>query len=143
MLALQALCVFEALGDAFRPQLARFLADDDVLADLGIESPLDSEMMQFARALADGAWIARRELDERLQRTAEHWTLERMTPVDRNILRLGLFELLHNPETPTAVVVNEAVELARLFGDTESTSFVNGVLDALRREIGQSAAPCG
>jgi N utilization substance protein B len=134
MLALQALCAYEAVGDSFRTELPRFLADDEILADLGILSPLADDLNAFARSLADGAWAERRALDDHLQRTATHWSLTRMTPVDRNVLRLGLFELLHMPQTPAAVVIDEAINLARQFGDTDSPAFVNGVLDALRRE---------
>src|SRR5262245_3005580 len=139
MLALQALCAYEAVGDSFRSQLPRFLADDEILADLGIDGPLDEYLTIFARHLADGAWSERRELDEHLQRTATHWSLTRMTPVDRNVLRLGLYELLHVPQTPPAVTIDEAINLARQFGDTDSPAFVNGVLDALRRESTVSA----
>jgi N utilization substance protein B len=134
MLALQALCAYEAVGDSFRTELPRFLSDDEILADLGIVGPLDDDLAAFARALADGAWSQRSALDEHLQRTATHWSLARMTPVDRNVLRLGLYELLHVPQTPPAVAIDEAINLARQFGDTDSPAFVNGVLDALRRE---------
>ena len=134
MLALQALCAYEAVGDSFRSELPRFLADEEILADLGIQPPLDDDSAVFARTLADGTWAKRRELDEHLQRTATHWSLTRMTPVDRNVLRLGLYELFHTEKTPPAVVIDEAINLARHFGDTDSPAFVNGVLDALRRE---------
>lgn len=136
MLALQALCTLEAVGENFRTELPRFLADEENLVDLGIPEMPDSDMLQFARRLADGAWTDRKALDERLEKSAAHWSLARMTPVDRNVLRLGLFELLTMPETPAAVVVNEAIELAKLFSDTESPGFVNGILDAVRRELG-------
>lgn len=134
MLALQALCAYEAVGDSFRSELPRFLVDHEILADLEIDAPLDDDLAAFARALADGAWSQRSGLDEHLQRTATHWSLTRMTPVDRNVLRLGLYELLHVPQTPPAVAIDEAINLARQFGDTDSPAFVNGVLDALRRE---------
>ena len=134
MLALQALCAYEALGDSFRSELPRFLVDDEILADLEISGPLDDDLTAFARTLADGAWSRRSELDEHLQRTSTHWSLTRMTPVDRNVLRLGLYELLHTGQTPPAVAIDEAINLARQFGDTDSPAFVNGVLDALRRE---------
>ena len=62
-----------------------------------------------------------------------------MTPVDRNVLRLGLYELLEHPETPPQVVINEAIELARRFGDADSPAFVNGVLDAIRRSVVEPA----
>lgn len=133
-LALQALCAFEAVGEDFGRQLSEFLADEQVLADLRIEIPPSDELASFARTLAQGTWAQREKLDERLSRTAAHWSLSRMTPVDRNILRLGLHELLAHPDTPPQVVINEAIELARRFGDADSPAFVNGVLDAVRRE---------
>lgn len=135
MLALQALCTLEAVGDNFRTELPRFLADEENLADLSLRETPDPETLQFARRLAEGAWTDRTALDAHLEKSAAHWSLARMTPVDRNLLRLGLYELINLPETPAAVVVNEAIELARLFSDAESPAFVNGILDAARREV--------
>ena len=74
------------------------------------------------------------ELDERIARHAEHWRLERMPAVDRNVLRLAVYEMIH-AGTPPAVVIDEALELARRFSGEESVQFVNGVLDAIHREI--------
>ena len=76
-----------------------------------------------------------------LSRHVARWSLKRMQPVDRNLLRLGLFELLEQPDTPYRVVINEAVELAQQFGGTESPGFVNGVLDGLRHELNLSGEP--
>lgn len=142
-LALQALCVYEALGDAFASQLNEFLRDEVVLDDLGIECPPQAELLTFARELANGAWAHKPAYDELLNRTVTHWRVNRMPPVDRNVLRIGLFELLGQRATPPAIVINEAVELARQFGDKDSPSFVNGVLDAIRRGAApaQPAAP--
>ncbi len=134
-LALQGLCAYEAVGSDFDAQLHELIDDPEIHADLGLESPLHPEVRRFAQALARGAWQHRDELDERLSRASEHWSLSRMTPVDRNILRLGLYELLYHPDTPPQVVLNEAVELAKRFGDANSPAFVNGVLDALRRSL--------
>ena len=75
------------------------------------------------------------EIDERIARHAEHWRIERMPGVDRNILRLAVFEMTH-AGTPAAVTIDEALELARKFSGEESVQFVNGVLDAVRRELG-------
>ncbi len=143
-LALQALCAYDALGADFDPQLGEFLNDPEVHADLAIPSPLSAEARRFAERLARGAWQQRDELDRWIGRASQHWSISRMTPVDRNILRLGLYELLCHPETPPQVVLNEAVELAKRFGDANSPAFVNGVLDAVRRLIDgqrQAAAP--
>ena len=135
MLALQALCAYEAIGNDFEQQLSAFLHDTEALADLEIEQPPPGELLRFANQLAREAWGHRKSLDNRLSQTASHWSLSRMTPVDRNVLRLGLHELLDHPETPPQIVINEAIELARRFGDADSPAFVNGVLDALRRTI--------
>ena len=74
------------------------------------------------------------EVDEQIAKHAEHWRMERMPPVDRNILRLAVYEMQH-VGTPAAVVIDEALELARRFSNEESVQFVNGVLDAVHREI--------
>lgn len=73
-------------------------------------------------------------IDERITRNAEHWRLERMPAVDRNILRLAVYEMTH-AGTPAPVTIDEAVELARKYSGEESVQFVNGVLDAVRREL--------
>ena len=73
-------------------------------------------------------------IDDRITRHAEHWKIPRMPAVDRNILRLSVYEMLHT-ETPAAVAIDEALELARRFSGEESVHFVNGVLDAVRREL--------
>jgi transcription antitermination protein NusB len=74
------------------------------------------------------------EVDERITRHAEHWRMERMPAVDRNILRLAVYEMVH-VKTPAAVAIDEALELARRFSHEESVQFVNGVLDAVHREL--------
>lgn len=88
----------------------------------------------FAAELVNGAIQHLEEVDERIRRHAEHWRLERMPGVDRNILRLAVYEMLH-ARTPAAVVIDEALELARKFSSEESVQFVNGVLDAVHREL--------
>jgi len=95
----------------------------------------EPEVEQFAQALFEGTIGEVEELDRRIRGQAEHWRLERMAAVDRNLLRLALFELLHYPETPPAVVINEALEIARRFSDKDSVDFVNGVLDAIRKGL--------
>jgi N utilization substance protein B len=88
----------------------------------------------FARELVHGVVAHRDKLDPLIARHATHWRLDRMAAVDRNILRLAAYETLYT-ETPEAVVIDEAVGLARRFGGDASPGFVNGVLDALAREV--------
>jgi len=93
----------------------------------------DQELVEFARSLLSGVRRNRPELDEMLAAKADNWTLDRMAVTDRNVLRLGAFEILY-AETPGRVAINEAVELAKRFGTRQSAQFVNGVLDRLLHE---------
>jgi N utilization substance protein B len=88
----------------------------------------DQELIDFGRMLLAGVRKHRAEIDQLLVERADNWTLERMAVTDRNILRLGAFEILHS-ETPERVAINEAVELAKRYGAKQSPHFVNGVLD--------------
>ncbi|HXK10341.1 MAG TPA: transcription antitermination factor NusB [Vicinamibacteria bacterium] len=92
-------------------------------------------MRAMAERLACGAQSRAAELDEAIAEAATHWRLDRIATVERTILRLGAYELSAETETPAAVVLDEAVELAKRFGDAESPAFVNGVLDAIRRRV--------
>ena len=92
-------------------------------------------MRAMAERLAVGAQGRAQELDREIVAAAANWRLDRMAPVDRTILRLGAYELVAEPETPPAVVLDEAIELAKRFGEADSPAFVNGVLDAIRRQV--------
>ena len=87
------------------------------------------EVREFADFLLRGTLANLTKLDEELARQTAHWRLERLAAVDRNILRLAMFELMHEPDTPPAVVIDEAIEIAKKYGAEESGRFVNGVLD--------------
>ncbi len=87
----------------------------------------------FAAALVEGTVERIEELDKQISRHAEHWRLDRMPAVDRNILRLAVYEMTYGG-SPGAVVIDEALELARKFSNEDSVQFVNGVLDAIHRE---------
>lgn len=100
---------------------------------LGVQTPPpESAAAAFARQLVDSVLEHRPELDGELAACATNWKVERMAIVDRNVLRLGLAELISCPETPYKVVLNEAVELAKRFSSEEAAAFVNGILDKLR-----------
>jgi N utilization substance protein B len=89
----------------------------------------------MAERLALGAQARAAVLDGQIQDAATHWRLDRIATVDRTILRLGAYELAEEKQTPAAVVLDEAVELAKRFGEADSPSFVNGVLDAIRKRV--------
>ena len=94
----------------------------------------EEPLRAFCLFLFDGVVAHLADIDAKISAAAENWRLARMPTVDRNILRLGAFELLHMPDTPAAVAFDEAIELARRYGTADSSAFVNGVLDRLRRE---------
>ncbi len=91
------------------------------------------ELVEFARGLVAGVRRNRPELDALIEKTAENWSLNRMAVTDRNVLRMGAYEILLS-ETPDPVAINEAVELAKRYGTAQSGPFVNGILDRLMHE---------
>jgi N utilization substance protein B len=95
---------------------------------------------KFMEDLVDGTFERRPEIDAYIQQHSEHWRVERMPAVDRNILRLAVYELL-NGKLPPPVVIDEALELARRFSGQESVAFMNGVLDAVRKNLPAGNAP--
>lgn len=96
-------------------------------------------LVEFSRRLVSAVRKHRKELDRILSAHATNWSIRRMAPIDRNILRLGAYELLHT-DTPGRVVINEAVELAKRYGDKQSSQFVNGILDRiLRSQVAEGA----
>jgi len=92
----------------------------------------------FMEELAQGTMARRNDIDKRIERASEHWRIERMPAVDRNILRLAVFELMDG-KLPAPVVIDEALELARRFSGNDSVPFLNGVLDGVRRDLGAEA----
>jgi transcription antitermination protein NusB len=108
----------------------------DELENVGIPlAPPDA----FAQALALGVFAHQESIDERIATISENWSLSRMPAVDRNILRIATYELFYDDGIPASVAINEAVELAKLFGGEESSKFVNGVLGrAARGEEGEA-----
>ena len=91
--------------------------------------PVEREVMQVAEELVRGVARHRRELDAAIEAVSQNWRLDRMARVDRNVLRLAAFELLHQGDVPVKVVINEAIELGKKFGSESSGAFINGVLD--------------
>jgi N utilization substance protein B len=96
--------------------------------------PVDADTQAFADALVRGSKQQQGKIDQLLAQYTEHWDLDRMAVVDRNILRMAVYELLWAPDVPPKAVINEAIEIAKKFGTTESSRFINGVLDRILRE---------
>jgi N utilization substance protein B len=101
---------------------------------------LDEKVRGFADDLFRVASEREAEIDQLIEKSAEHWRMERMAAVDRNVLRAGIAEFLGFPETPRPVVINEALEIARRYSTPESVQFINGVLDSVARELGDPKA---
>jgi transcription antitermination protein NusB len=99
------------------------------------EREVDQETRGFADDLFQLAVERRQEIDDLIQKHAQHWRMERMAAVDRNVLRTGVAEFLGYRDTPRPVVINEALEIARKFSAPESVQFINGVLDSVGKEI--------
>jgi transcription antitermination protein NusB len=114
---------------------------EQVMGDFWRELPGDAEGRPYADEAVRGVRASLSDLDARIVRASKNWRLERMTRVDRNLLRLGAWELVHKSDVPRAVVLDEAVELAKRFGTEESGAFVNGVLDRIADDCGREDEP--
>jgi N utilization substance protein B len=97
----------------------------------------DPEGRVYADEVVRGVGAGVRQLDEHIAQASAHWRVERMARVDRNVLRLGTWELAHKPDVPRAVVLDEAIELAKAYGSDESSAFVNGVLNRVAETLGR------
>jgi transcription antitermination protein NusB len=104
-------------------------ASSDDLAAVFETAETDSQTRVFANALIDGVGKAQRELDKQIADALEHWSVQRLSRVDHNVMRIAVFEMLHMSDVPTRVTIDEAIELAKTYGDEGSGRFVNGVLD--------------
>lgn len=116
--------------DVTRPSLDELL--DSFWGELAEAS---DEVRVFANELASGTILHLNEIDDRIKLRTEHWRIPRMAVVDRNLLRMAVFEFLYQPNTPRTVAINEALEIARRFSTSESTQFINGILDAIKRDL--------
>jgi N utilization substance protein B len=125
-LALKALYRIDICGGASNDDLVLFF---DTF-------PVEDSARKFAVQLMKGARAQQATLDKHLADALEHWSIKRLSRVDHNILRIALFELLHMPDIPARVTIDEAIELAKCYGDIESGRFVNGVLDEVAGRLG-------
>jgi len=127
--ALQILYQRDAGGEAVETVIASFWEGQDATGP---------EVRSFAEALVRGAERNRESIDQRILAASEHWDPARMAAIDRTILRLAVFELLHRDDIPPKVSINEYIEIAKKFSTEESGSFVNGILDRIWREHGSA-----
>ncbi|MBF0161675.1 MAG: transcription antitermination factor NusB [Magnetococcales bacterium] len=124
-LALQALYQSEISGDAIQRAV-------DQLCEENAGGQAD---LLYFQTVAAGTWNRRAELDEWIAKAAINWSIQRISTIDLNILRQGVYELLAEPELPIGVVINEAIELSKRYGGNDSRLFVNGVMDRLASQI--------
>ncbi|MHC4411163.1 MAG: transcription antitermination factor NusB [Planctomycetota bacterium] len=124
-LALQVLYQVDARGVDALEQMDHFLSSEEAS---------ETDVHEFTRKLVKGTIEAKDSIDEMLSAAAENWKLHRMAIVDRNILRMAVYEMLHIEEIPAKVSINEAIELGKRYSTKQSGSFINGILDRIRRE---------
>jgi N utilization substance protein B len=144
-LALMILYGIDLTGDRPEPAVERFFmcfgGGEDLDPPPPYEPPstepppvITDQARRFAIRLIEGVTQERESIDQEIQRVSTHWRLDRMARVDRNLLRMSAYEILHlEPEVPRKVAINEAVEIAKRFGTAESSAFINGVLDRIKR----------
>ena len=128
-----------ALQMLFQYDIARPSADD--LADYywtAFGEEVGDVARDYSDRLALGTISHLEQIDALIKERAEHWRISRMAVVDRNILRLAIYEFLYESDTPKTVVINEALEIARRFSTFEATQFINGILDAIKRDLESS-----
>ena len=107
---------------------------EESIADYWREEPSkDQEIISYASAISGGVRQNLKEIDDKISQYATNWQLSRMAIIDRNILRMSCFEFFYCPDIPPKVSINEAVELAKKYGDLESSKFVNGILDKIHK----------
>ena len=126
-----------ALQGLYLLDIQQVPSDVDVAETTGplvAEAELRGETADYARRLTVGAWAKRAEYDDMIAAVSDHWDVSRMAVVDRNILRLALYELIEQPNVPARVVIDEAIEVGREFGEAETPQFINGVLDAIWKQ---------
>ena len=107
----------------------------EIYPDFWREHEVEDEVRSFAESLVAGVTRERERLDALIAGAASNWRVERMAVVDRNILRMAAYELSHLTDTPAAVILDEAIEVGKRFGTEQSGAFINGVLDAVKREL--------
>ena len=107
----------------------------DVFREFWDNRQAEPPLRAFAERLVWGVHRGLRELDRVIAASAEHWRIERMAVVDRNVLRMAVYEMITDPATPPAVIIDEGIEVAKKFGSEDSGAFINGILDSIRLRV--------
>ena len=126
-------CALQMLFAADIVKSSELFSIDEYWSELG-DPEFDDKTRAFANGLVRGTIENNERIDEKIRTRAEHWRIERMAIVDRNVLRLAVYEFLYE-DTPHTVVINEALEIARRFSTFEATQFINGILDAIKLDL--------
>ena len=124
----------ETLRILFRLEFEENLAETE-LDKYWEDKKASEEIKEYSNWLVNGIVSNQREIDNIIQQVSEHWRISRMALVDRNILRMAVFELLYEENLAPAIVINEAIEIAKKYSGDEAATFVNGVLDAIRKSL--------
>jgi len=106
--------------------------------DFWLDKNETGDVKKFAEEIVRGTIKSLDEIDSWIEKVAENWVLRRMAAVDRNILRFAAYEILYRKDIPSAVTINEAIEIAKKFSSSESAPFINGILDRLAKEVGKA-----
>jgi N utilization substance protein B len=125
----------------FSYDVARPSVDELLETYWGEMAEAAEEVRVFANELVIGTISNLDEIDERIRLRTEHWRIPRMAIVDRNLLRMAIYEFIFQPNTPRTVAINEALEIARRFSTHEATQFINGILDAIKRDLETQPVP--
>lgn len=137
-IALQVLYQMDMTGTSPEEALPLYYELVEIEEDPEIKAP--EALRPFAERIARGVHLHRSEIDEMIMSASENWRLERMSVVDRNILRLSLYEMLHCSDIPPKVSINEAIDLGKSFGSVDSGAFINGILDHFLPRIAEETA---
>ncbi len=126
-----------ALQILFQLDIRKDKPSATVLKHFWAEYDPDDEVKAFAEEIVKGTFKHLAKINDLIHQCAKNWTLDRMAVVDRNVLRMAIYEILYRMDIPTSVTINEAIEIAKKFGTDESGAFVNGILDRVARLTGK------
>lgn len=130
-----------AIQSLYLVDTSKLNAEEALAVNLHPGADYDDDAAAFGRALVLGTVEHQKDLDAYITKHAKNWELSRMAAVDRSLLRLASYELLHQPDTPVNVVINEAIELAKEFSSGDSSKFINGILDKIKDYRGKNGEP--